>query len=115
MRKLLLILSILSLFLVSCAGDETLTLNGKTRTFEPYGWADKDLVKNDSIIYTVSVGNIVWSAIFVETIFVPIWLTGWYLWEPTAVKTEYIIKPLTHLDSLNKGLISVDSLYYRIE
>lgn len=33
---------------------------------------------------TYEAGNIVWDVIAVETIVIPIWLTGWELYEPVS-------------------------------
>jgi len=54
-------------------------------TFQPYGVADNDK-RNDRVEYSVSVGNIIWSVILVETVVVPIVLIGWYLYEPIGEK-----------------------------
>lgn len=72
-----------------CANEKDLKLNGQIKTFEPYGWANHQHIKNDSIIYQVNVGNVVWDIIACETIVVPVWLTGWELYEPVRVKTQY--------------------------
>ena len=61
----------------------------KTITVEPYGWADEDELKNPNIKYKISAGNVVCSILFVETIAVPVWLTGWQFYEPVAVKPCY--------------------------
>ncbi len=78
----------------SCANEKTLTINGKQKTFEPYGWADSEKFKNDSVSYEVNVGNIFWSVILCETVFVPVWLTGWQFYEPDHVKPEYVKPPV---------------------
>jgi hypothetical protein len=75
--------------MTSCSQNKDLKLNGKTHTFESYGWANYNEVKNDSVLYEASVGNIVWSVILSETVIVPIWLTGWDLYSPVRVKCEY--------------------------
>lgn len=88
MKKLFLLIAI-TLIISSCADEKTLTLNGRNETFEPYGWADYDELKNDSIYYKVCIGNVVWSVIGCETVIAPIWLTGWDLYEPIKVKEQY--------------------------
>lgn len=72
------------LLLTSCADSKTFTINGKETVVEPYGWANSDAKKVDGVVYEVNFGNIVWDIILVETVVVPVWLTGWELFEPVA-------------------------------
>jgi len=75
-------LAILVLFITtSCADSKTYVIDGEKTIVEPYGWAEPD-EKVEGIKYKASIGNVVFSIIFVETIIVPIWLTGWELYEP---------------------------------
>ena len=85
--KYLIILVII--LLSTCADNKTIYINGERRIFQPYGWTDYQELKNDSIIYKPNVGNIVLDVIFIETIFIPVWLTGWQFYEPIDLKTEY--------------------------
>lgn len=96
MKKLIMIIGV-ALLLSSCADEKTLTLNGRNKTFEPYGWADYEELKNDSIYYKVNIGNIVCDVILIETVAIPIWLTGWQLYEPIKVKEEFI-KPMKNIN-----------------
>lgn len=78
---------LISLFLVlmilsSCADDKVLCINGEQKVVEPYGWGNIHEKKVEGVVYDLSVGNVVWSVILCETIIVPIWLTGWELYEP---------------------------------
>jgi hypothetical protein len=90
MKKLLVFLIGISLLLISCAESKTFDTGERTFTVEPYGWANEDARKSDSVVYEINAGNIVLDIILCETIFVPIWLTGWELYEPVALKSEYI-------------------------
>lgn len=83
--KLVLFLFI-SISLFSCADSKDIMIDNKPVYVEPYGWADYETVKNDSVQYRVSVGNVVWSVLLSETIVAPIILTGWYLYEPVKKK-----------------------------
>lgn len=87
MKKLIILLAISSL-LFSCADSKTFVINEKEESFEPYGWIDENDLKDERIIYKVNVGNIVWDCILVETIFVPILLTGFQLYEPYKLKKD---------------------------
>lgn len=72
----------------SCAKEKQFVIDGKNVTVQPYGWANADALKNDSIVYEMSAGNIAWSIIGVETIIVPVLLTGWQLYEPVEKKKK---------------------------
>lgn len=91
MKKLIVLLGLVMVLFASCAESKVLTVNVKDiptqATFEPIGWANLD-EKNPDITYKVSVGNVVWSVLFCETIIVPVILTGWYLFEPDYVKSD---------------------------
>jgi len=78
----LLIVFAIPFIISSCADSKEIDINGKMEHVEPYGWADYQDLKNDSVIYKVSVGNIVWSVLLCQTIVVPIWLTGYGFYEP---------------------------------
>lgn len=91
MKKLLLIVCIF--ILASCADDKTFEdEKGKMFTVEPYGWANTE-EKIEGVKYKTSVGNVVLSVIFSETVIVPILLTGWELFEPIDYKPK--------IDSIN--------------
>jgi len=88
------IIKILSLFIImmslltSCAEPKKFkNEKGESFTAEPFGWANEKSQKLDTVVYQISVGNIAWSIILSETVFVPIILTGWYFYEPVRLKT----------------------------
>lgn len=85
----------------SCADEKTLTINGRNKTFDPYGWADYEELKNDSVTYEICVGNVVWSVIGFETIAIPVWLTGWQIYEPIKVKDEFA-RPIKNINDTIK-------------
>lgn len=78
---------VLCLSLASCADEKTLS-DGKT--YQPYGWADYQEVKSSKVVYKPVVGNIIWSVITVQTVAVPVWLTGWQLYEPVRLKSDTV-------------------------
>jgi hypothetical protein len=87
MKKILTIL-FAALILTSCADSKVLVINNQETLVKPYGWANKEARYNENVIYEVNFGNVVWSIIGIETIFIPVWLTGWQFFEPVAVKEE---------------------------
>lgn len=79
----LLMLIVITLFASSCADSKDFKdEKGKSFTAEPYGWANSDANKVDGVVYEVNFGNVFWSVVFSETIIVPVYLTGWKLFEP---------------------------------
>lgn len=85
-NKLVIIILLFSFVFTSCADEKTFNINGQDIIVKPYGWANADVMKNDSILYQANIGNVVWSIILVETVVVPVWLTGWELYEPLKKK-----------------------------
>jgi hypothetical protein len=71
---------------IGCADSKRININGKDVIVEPYGWMNESEMKNDSVVYKVNTGNVVWSIIGVETVIVPIILTGNSLYEPVRKK-----------------------------
>ncbi len=86
--KKIIIVFLISMFVGACADSKDFKIGGKDITIEPYGWFDMD-AKNENIKYKLCVGNIVLSAIFCETLFVPILITGFQLWEPIEIIQKY--------------------------
>lgn len=73
--------------MVSCADSKTFKDKaGKEFVAEPYGWANADARKIDTVVYEANIGNVIWSVILVETVAVPVWLTGWQIMEPVRLK-----------------------------
>lgn len=68
-----------------CADTKQFCNAGGCFNAQPYGVFDGE-TKEKGVRYKVSVGNVVLSAIFIETIFVPVILCGWYLWEPVGLE-----------------------------
>jgi hypothetical protein len=45
--------------------------------------------KNPNIHYEVSVGNVVWSVILIESIAFPVFFIGWSIYNPACKKADY--------------------------
>lgn len=71
MKKLFGLLLIAIIALSSCADSKTFERADGTKKIE-------------GVTYEACIGNIVWDVIAVETIVIPIWLTGWELYEPVS-------------------------------
>lgn len=95
MKKILTFLLAICMLFASCANSYSYKNDkGLVETAEPYGWADYQKCKADGVIYQVNIPNVVISVIFAETIIIPIWLTGYQLFEPIGVKGQADIKTL---------------------
>jgi hypothetical protein len=85
MKKLFGLLLIAIIALSSCADSKTFErADGTKFVAEPYGWANYQSNKIDGVVYKVCIDNIVWDVIAAESIVIPIWLTGWELYEPVS-------------------------------
>ena len=77
MKKLIVILIIISVLFLSCS--QPISNNGIIA--KPYGMFSLDR-ENPNVLYATDFESIVVGVIFVETIFVPIIVIGWYIWKP---------------------------------
>ena len=84
MKKLVSLLTTV-IILSSCADSKTFEkADGTKFVAQPYGWANYQTRKVDGVKYEVCFGNVAWSVVGLETIIVPLWLTGWELYEPVS-------------------------------
>jgi predicted small secreted protein len=86
MKKAIAVLVAASFLLTACAYPRTIC----GVTYDTYGAIDAVEKHNPKIEYRISVGNIIWSVIFLETIIVPIWLMGFNLYYPVGPKSSAI-------------------------
>jgi uncharacterized membrane protein len=70
------------LILLGCADNKV--IDGKE--YKTYGLIDKEDVRDTSIVYSVSWGNIVWGGLLCTTVAAPIYFFGFSLWEPERKK-----------------------------
>lgn len=85
MKKLFGLLLIAIIALSSCADSKTFErADGTKFVAEPYGWANYQTKKIEGVTYEACIGNIVLDVIAVETIVIPVLLTGWELYEPVS-------------------------------
>lgn len=91
--KKFIVLFMMVLAMMSCADSKTFErADGTKFVAEPYGWANYQSNKIDGVVYEVCAGNIFWGVITVESIFIPVWLTGWELYEPVSYVEPNTIK-----------------------
>jgi len=59
-------------------------------TYDTYGLFNESEKKNPQVEYHLSVGNVIWSIILIETVVFPIYFLGFSLYEPIGRKGEVI-------------------------
>ena len=89
MKKTLLALAAV-LALTACSQPANLATgpNGEVQHHRPYGLLNRDELRSDKVCYRLSVGNVVWSVLLIETIIAPVYFVGFDLFEPVSVKDE---------------------------
>ncbi len=60
------------------------TLNGVR--YPTHGFLDKDTNKSEKICYELSIGNVVWSALTLPSVVLPVYFVGFSLYNPVRVK-----------------------------
>jgi hypothetical protein len=78
-------------FLLSaCGRPNTLTdpVSGVTKEYPTYGLLNQNTSKSERVCYEISVGNVLWSIILMETIIFPIYFIGFSLFNPVSAKTN---------------------------
>lgn len=93
MKKLFGLLLIAIIALSSCADSKTFErADGTKFVAEPYGWANYQSKKIEGVTYEACFENIVWDIVTIETVIVPVWLTGWELYEPVSYTEPDVTK-----------------------
>ena len=80
--KRIILVALAAAFLAGCAND--MNINGKT--YGSYGLFNEKTMKNDSVEYQISIGNVIWSIILCETIVFPVYFVGFSIYEPIGAK-----------------------------
>ena len=81
MKYKLILISFLALTLSACGVP--IDYNGKH--YPTVGIANPQ-DRSDHMCYELSIGNVVWSFILVETVIAPVYFVGWSLWNPIGSK-----------------------------
>ncbi len=83
MKKLVIAAITMSL-LAGCGSPAN--LGGKD--YPTYGLFNQDTAKSEKVCYEISVGNVVWSVLLVESFVFPIYFIGWSIYNPVKLKPE---------------------------
>ncbi len=88
MKKLVALTLAASILLAGCGDPRSLPTGpkGEMKNYPTYGFFNQSTDKSDKVCYELSVGNVVWSIILIETIVMPIYFIGFSLFNPVAVK-----------------------------
>lgn len=93
MKKLLILLVTVIALCASCADSKVFErADGTKFVAEPYGWANYQSKKIEGVTYEACFGNIVWDIVAIETVIVPVWLTGWELYQPVSYTDPNAVK-----------------------
>lgn len=87
MKKLITAAMAATLLLSACGQSRDLNVNGNTKHYPTYGFFNESTDRSKNVCYELSVGNVVWSIILIETIVAPIYFIGFSLFNPVDVKT----------------------------
>lgn len=82
MKFLVTLICILSVLFVGCADNKV--LGGKE--YETYGLFNQEL-RDECVEYRVSVGNVIWTVLLIETVVFPVYFVGFSINEPVRLKS----------------------------
>lgn len=81
MKKLVVSALIAASLLLSACGQPA-TIDGKN--YPTYGLVNADSQKSADVCYDLSVGNVVWSILLIETVVAPIYFFGFDIYNPIS-------------------------------
>jgi hypothetical protein len=86
MRKTVAIVVAFSFLLAGCGRPQYLGDGAAQKYYPTYGLFNDVTSKSKNACYEISVGNVVWSIILIETIIAPVYFIGWSIYNPTRLK-----------------------------
>lgn len=81
-RTAIALLTVVAVSLAACGQPRQLG----NRVYPTHGLFNKSTSWSKNVCYEVSLGNVVWSIILVETVIAPVYFVGWSLWNPIRLK-----------------------------
>ena len=89
MKKIIALALAASIALTGCGAPQTLTTADKTtKEYPTYGLFNENSEKSSKVCYEISVGNVVWSILLIETVVMPIYFIGFSLFNPVSAKSD---------------------------
>lgn len=86
MKKAIITVVVSSLLLTGCGKPQYLGQATDQKYYPTYGLLNEGSSKSKNVCYDLSVGNIIWSIILIETVVVPIYFIGWSIYNPSRLK-----------------------------
>lgn len=87
MNKSIMLIVALGVLLASCGKPQYLGEPNKSRVLYPtYGLFNEGTSKSKNVCYEISVGNVIWSIVLVETVVFPVYFVGWSIYNPVRMK-----------------------------
>ena len=88
-KKLISIAVAAAITLAGCGSPAVITtVDGKAKEYPTYGWFNWNTSMSEKVCYDVSVGNVVWSIILIETVIAPVYFIGFSLFNPIGPKID---------------------------
>ena len=88
MYKKVIALTLAVALATGCADNRKLPQIDKHEELPTYGLFDKADEKRECVNYELQWGNIVWSAIFMPSVIIPLYFIGFSIYEPVSVNQE---------------------------
>ena len=82
MKRVFIALIVASLVLSGCGHP----MDIGSKHYPTYGLINESSSRSGQMCYEISVGNVIWSIILIETIIMPIYFVGWSLYNPVRAK-----------------------------
>lgn len=86
MKKLMVVCLILMFSVVISGCGDTKVIDGVR--YDTYGMFNESDKKNPNIQYEPIYGNVVWSVLLIETVFMPVYFIGFSMYEPIGKKSD---------------------------
>ena len=87
MTRTIAVVAVLSLLLAGCGRPQYLGQGPVQKYYPTYGLFNEGSSKSKNVCYEISVGNVIWSIILIETFIFPIYFVGWSIYNPVRLKT----------------------------
>lgn len=84
MKKKILAAVLASSLVLSGCGQNLHTAN---REYQTVGLFNQEY-KHPNVCYAISVGNVIWSIILIESVFAPVYFVGFSIWNPVREKVD---------------------------
>lgn len=86
--KKIICMVLIAIMLTACGQPNVISTNGHTKEYPTYGIFNENTAKSKDVCYEVSIGNVIWSIILVETIIMPVYFVGFSLYNPVSSNTN---------------------------